>query len=376
MKVLLCSRGFLAYGQDFLNAGIAQHCSLSKLYKEGEKFIWPFPGTDPELVVTQNPDDPADSSFIARFAGEVPSVVHIHYRWDYFSEVQKKNISRTLEFATAGVVPADFLKREMEALFPRVKWYSVANGVRDDLFRPSTNATREEFRERHLLKKDTKVVGFTGRLENAKGIQILEAICNRIDEEPFSLFIQFPDWQAIRDQEKVLKRYYAFADKLKALNPRKVVIWGDQSPRFNNRPVRFFDVFLTTSLSEVQPLVVLEALVSGVPVVATNSTPVFREIQERIPTTNVPPKWLQIEPLPDRLNQGATASNSSLTKDESLDLADRLIACVNDVDVYSDRKRELLSSILVKTGFTEASMNSKLSDVYQEVIQIFKNDNN
>lgn len=374
MKVILSPRDYLAYGQDFQIAGMRQHCNLFSLYKSGENYRWQYP-SDPDLVVTQNPDDPADSSFIARLGGEVPSMAHVHCRWDYFTDIQQKNIRRTIKHVTAGVVPADFLKREMEALFPQVDWHSVPNGVRVDLFRPSTKIDRDEFRQRHLLPKEMKLVAFSGRLENAKGIQILEAMCKQLSSEPFALFIQFPNWQKIREQEHVRDRYYEIAHRLRQINPKQVIVWGDEAPRFNDRPVRFCDVFLSTSLSEVQPLVVLEALASGVPVVATDSTPDYAEFVRRIPTSIGSQKWLELQPLPPRLKQGAVARSSSLSNNEASDLADALITKINNMSVHDDRQRELLSTMVVQSGFTEATMNARLLQLFDGIIQEFKNEN-
>src|SRR5450631_2670478 len=364
-RVLLNPREHLAYGQDFHTAGLMEHCGLTLLKKREGEYHWPHP--DPELIITQNPDDLSDANFVAGMGNKVAVVAHVHCRWDYYTEDQKNIVHKTLLASTAGVVPAQFHKQEMEREFPHLPWYVAANGVRTDLFRPSTQKERDEFKYSHLISADTKLVGFAGRIESAKGIQVLKKICARIAAEPFVLFVQFPAWQEVREKAKAWARTEQFVQEIRALNPRKVIVWGDHHPRLNNRPVRFFDVFLTPSLSEVQPLVVLEALVSGVPVVATDATPFYAELRKEMPALE--PSSMQIAPLDERFSQGATARESTLTDFEVTSLSQDLIDKIKNVGIYGYKEREQLSTQMILAGFAEASMNARFALIYDDVVE-------
>jgi hypothetical protein len=114
---------------------------------------------------------------------------------------------------------------------------------------------------------------------------------------------------------------------------------------------RFFDVFLTPSLSEVQPLVVLEALVSGVPVVATDVTPFYAELRKEMPALE--PSSMQIAPLDKRFSQGATARESTLTDFEVTSLSQDLIDKIKNVGIYGYKEREQLYTQMILVGFTK-----------------------
>jgi 1,2-diacylglycerol-3-alpha-glucose alpha-1,2-glucosyltransferase len=366
-RLLLAPRNHLAYGQDFHNFGLQEHCGLTVLSISGNSYKW-TDSTEPELVVTQNPDDPADANFIAQFGDNVAKIAHFHCRWDYFSsDIQKGALRKTLENITVGITPTKFHLKEMEKhSSPKVVWYSASNGVRPDLFRPATQQERAQFKRAHLLDADTKLVGYTGRIEPSKGVDILREICNRISGEPFALFIQFAAWQGVRET-KIWPEIESIVQELRAINPRKIIIWPDVSPRFNDRPVRFFDVFVTPSLSEVQPLVVLEALTSGVPVVANDSTAFYDELRAAIPA--LPEEFLQTVRLEiDRFRHGAVSRETVPTQSECEELAKKLVEKIQALNIEEYSRRESVSALMLAAGYSEAAMNARISSIYAEAV--------
>jgi 1,2-diacylglycerol-3-alpha-glucose alpha-1,2-glucosyltransferase len=369
-RVILYPRDHLAYGQDFHSAGLVEHCALTILRRPEDSASYRWSGADPELIITQNPNDSGDADFAAGMGRKVPIVAHMHCRWDYFDDDEKELVSRTLDNVAAAITPAEFHRREMQSLFPHVSWHVGANGVRPDLFRPANKRERDEFKLAHLLPPDTKLVGFTGRIELAKGVQILKEIGRLIADEPFALLIQFPAWQAIHESRpKMWERSKSLLQEIRDLCPRKVILWPDTAPRFNDRPVRFLDVFLFPSLSEVQPLVVLEALASGVPVVATDSTPFYQELRALFPDELQ--SALRVEPLPPWLKQGSTRRKTELKDEEAVELAQALVKLIRDIQIPEYRQRELLASAILEAGFSEASMNARINSIYDQVIQGF-----
>ena len=112
------------------------------------------------------------------------------------------------------------------------------------------------------------------------------------------LLIQFPYWHGVRE----CKDYRRTAEALRRKNRDLVWFFPDQGPRLPNRPMRNFDILFLPSLSEVQPMVVLEALSSGVPVVTTQSTRFLRNLNEKLGFEKTE-CW--VIPLPRIFDEGA-----------------------------------------------------------------------
>jgi glycosyltransferase involved in cell wall biosynthesis len=284
-------------GQDFLVASMNTRCDLSVLSKPGERYT--VPSIPPELVVSINPHETCDADFLQAVFNSAPIVVHLHNQLEYLEGTQRNNAIRSLSLASAIVVPAQFLSRAVKVLFPHLPVHVVPNGVPEKLFFPASSDERSAFRKMHRIPTKRFLAGFVGPLTEAKGLQVIKAICEKIGKEDFSLFVQYPDWQAIT--EAVGTSYREIASEMKTRNPAKITVWPDQTPRFPSRPIRNFDVLIAPSLSEVQPVTAIEALLSGVPIIATRATPFYDELLE----AGVNYLWCRTIPLPRRFNDGA-----------------------------------------------------------------------
>jgi glycosyltransferase involved in cell wall biosynthesis len=172
VKALLRPRTHLAYGQDFIVPGLQ---GLFDAVLSPNEVTGQYAPVDAfSLVASQNPDNEADSAFLTSVRKHSIVVVHQHCRWEYYSPEQKESVADALEVAKYAIVPAKFLAEDMRRHFQNVNWLIVSNGVRTDRFAPLSAKKRSEQRQIRKVPLTGKLIGYVGRLENAKGFQLLE----------------------------------------------------------------------------------------------------------------------------------------------------------------------------------------------------------
>jgi len=365
MKLLLLPRQYLIAGQDFLVSSMVAQCSLSLLLKPQERYS--IPSTLPELVISINPHERCDADFLQAMFNSVPIVVHLHHQLEYLEGAKRSDAIRSLSFASAIVVPAKFLRRRVKALFPHIPVHVVPNGVPEKLFSPASSDERSAFRHQSGLSRTQLLAGVIGPMTEAKGLKVIRSLCSKMDDVDFALLLQYPDWQAVRQDAGA--SYSAIADELKSRNAAKVVLWPDSAPRLAPRPVRYLDVLIAPSLSEVQPLTTLEALMSGVPIIATKSTPFYDELLE----AGVRYRWCRTIPLPKRFKEGSREmSQLNLTEEEAAAIAKNMIGVLGNHQPISDREHQTLTRKMKKLGFSETAMCDSFREIYAEAIAGFR----
>jgi glycosyltransferase involved in cell wall biosynthesis len=332
---------------DMLNYGYS-------ILKKGRRG-YDLPFETPDFVISHNPDDPDDSLFLKKFSA-TPSVVHLHYQFEYYQD--QDNLALALDTARAAVVPTAFLARKMSAKFPRLDWHVVSNGVRKHLFFPSSASERASFRRELGILGQRKLIGFVGRLTKAKGLDILESICRQIENVDADLLIQFPYWHNSIDPTE-RDRSLAMALSIRELAPKSIFIYPDSAPRINPRPVRFLDALLMPSLSELQPMVVLEALASGVPVIGTRCTPFYDELEQ----TAIESSACRFVDLPARFDEGGT-SISQLCDHEIERVSRALLELIESARSPSDMERLSLADSLPHE-YVDGSMYRAWTQIYR-----------
>lgn len=361
MRLLLQPRAYLTVGQDFLISSMVEHCSLHRFPKQNQGYPWP--STKPELIVSSNPQDEDDANFLASMKGSSPFIVHLHYQLDYLDETLRKNVYKSVDAASATIVPAKFLANSLVKNFPNKRVYVVPNGVSAKLFKVAQPEETIAFRRTHGMSLSRRLIGYVGALTSAKGLQILHALAKKIDHTDAMLFVQYP----IRSMQGELgvELMNDEAKRIKSNNADHVFVWADNTPRFGFRPVRAFDVLISPSLSEVQPLTVVESLASGVPVVATKSSPFFEEILQM----GIKPECCRTIPLPRRFDSGACEEKELvLTGEEVVQVADDILAVIGDMQTTVIPAREELSEHMKKAGFSEQAMGEKFKEIYDLTI--------
>ncbi len=350
-KVLLRPRAEVAYGQDFLIDTLARDFRL-KLLRAGDSG-YGKQATNFDLVISMNLDGKADSDYVLNLPANIPVVAHVHCRPSYYSPEQMHHLSSALERVSVGIVPALFLQRELQARYPNVDWRLVYNGVDRNRFRVAEDKERKVLRQKHGIKDDLKLVAFVGRLERAKGLQILQEFCRQIAGTRLALLIQFPSNTA-----KTIELYSETATALRDICPERIFIHRDEDYN-SDRPVRHADILLTTSLSEVCPLVVLEAFMAGIPVVGTHATPFYDELSQ----LGIPVNSFRFVPLPKEGNFEVERSKLTVDQPAAKTIAEQLIKIAAQWPHSSTEEKHSLSRAAYAAGFDQQTM----SDLFQRI---------
>jgi glycosyltransferase involved in cell wall biosynthesis len=295
---------------------------------------------------------------ISNLPPELASVIHVHCQYSYFDGLQQGNIKRCLSRADFGITPARFLTTQLARCFPDVEWRTVYNGIDTRRFRPSTSEERRLWRREHGIPEHCLLIGFVGRLERAKGLEILEEFVRLSANTRLHLLLQF----LAHSTRPAVCAYHATATRVQQSAPGRVSLFPD-TDLSTDRPVRYFDVLFTPSLSEVCPLVVLEAFHSGVPVLATRATPFYTELQD----FSLPSDCLHLVDLPDLSAQ--SRSDLSVPADAASSVAQRLVTIAASLQPPDDDYRARLSGSTGEAGFTQQQMLTSFNHIYSEAIE-------
>ncbi len=160
----------------------------------------------------------------------------------------------------------------LSATYPRlaVPTVIIANGVNTDRFSPPTPEQRRSSRARAGLADEDRMVLFVGHEFERKGLALAMAAMTDLPDQARLFVVGGTGEQIARALEGAAAR---------ALGRRLVFVGVDSDP------VSWFhaaDVFVLPSAYEASPLVVLEALACGVPVVATRTGCVPDVVEEGV----------------------------------------------------------------------------------------------
>jgi len=358
MRALLTPRHHEAYGQDFLIQGMIESCGLTRLMPNANgKYEIP---DDIELVVSQNLDEYSDADFIGNLSYKIPVVAHLHCQWGFFDENQKSNIKKAIDKVSIGIVPAEFMAHDIKEILPDTPWVVVRNGVDISRYHPETEKNRVAFRNAHGIGRRESIVGYVGRLENAKGLQLLEYVASNLRRINAHLVIQYLNTV----NNRTTARYKEHAERIKSKNPDFVHIVADDDP-LSDRPVKYFDSLLHPSLSEVNPLVVLEAFVSGIPVLATKCTPFYNELS----SLGIPAECFSISKLPERIKPDVLKrSELKLEEPEVFSVGEELITLLRDKAGNLNCSKSVLLEKGIAAGFTSEAMFEGFNKVYSRAV--------
>lgn len=148
------------------------------------------------------------------------------------------------------------------------KFFVLRNGIDDSKFNNVDKQESLELRKKYNIKKDEKVILYIGRIVPEKGILELIKAVNKISADNFKLLIVGAALNALKNKTK----YEQLIENETKKISNKVIFTGfvnyDEIPKYYN----ISDIAVVPSIwNDPAPLTIIEALVSGIPIITTNS---------------------------------------------------------------------------------------------------------
>jgi glycosyltransferase involved in cell wall biosynthesis len=189
----------------------------------------------------------------------IPAVCTVHNIYTR-RKLHRNLVNRWLARHTARIIAVSSPVRDDVLRYDRVVPSNVVvipNGVDVDGF--DLSLTRQQARERLGIPKDRYVIGTLGRLEEQKGLPHLVEAIQLLSESGMLVFLLIAGSGREEGRLREMVARFGLEDSVRFLGMRRDV------PEVH----RAMDVFALPSLWEGLPIALLEAMASGLPVVAT-----------------------------------------------------------------------------------------------------------
>jgi len=344
MKLSLIPRSHPKYGQDYRQLVSANSLDLTKWYKNGEDYPEPD-WTNTELIISFNSDDSADKRLIEKAPKTVPVVVHHQLQRKYLNSKSKKNTDTVLLRATYIVIPADFLRIQFSEV--KNKILTIHNGIPNNVFRAIDDKKKTIQIKQLKMPSQKKIAGFIGEPTIAKGGDILKKLANSLPDDWVLVLCSTgdpPSW--------VLN------------NPNIIFLKQELDQLGHFHPTPLFDVLLSLSLCEVAPMVVIEAMMSGIPALATLSSPYLTQIKNEIEDG-----LLDLFELPNYLNN-KQRSELSLNDNDIERIAEKITSKLKDLPAITASTRKELSKRTKDCGYDSSKMIGGFDEIYTRAINL------
>ncbi len=232
-----------------------------------------------DIIHAHHPFLLGDTALRIAMNKNVPIIFTHHTRYeDYthyvpFSETLKEvAIQVPTHFANLcdGVIaPSESLARTIRRRGVTTPMTVIPTGIDVQAFATADGA---RFRKRMKLPADALVIGHVGRIALEKNLGLLaEAVALFLKKEPAARFLVVGDgpW---REELKAVFEKHGVAERL--------LLAGKRTGSVLREAYRAMDVFVFTSKSETQGMVVAEAMAAGMPVVALNASGVREVVRD------------------------------------------------------------------------------------------------
>jgi 1,2-diacylglycerol 3-alpha-glucosyltransferase len=300
-----------------------------------------------DLIHTQHPWGIANSALKLARRLSLPIVFTNHTRYEFYIDYVPRLLPKRWMIKLVEGAAARYANK-MDAVIaptPGIKDYLIKNGVRESLIRvlPSgidysvlENALPANLRKRFNIPEDHKLILYFGRVGPEKNlVTILEAYKYVLNKgEKVTLVMA----GGTKGAEAYLEFLKQSANKLGISD--KVHFTGIIPPEERGGYFREGDVFIHSSLSETQGLIMTDSMAFGVPVVAIRASGVVDIVVD--------------------------GENGLMTDNSPEALAEGVLRVLRD-----DKLRNRLSEGARKSaqGYTVEAVTSRLEKVYKEVLE-------
>ena len=199
-------------------------------------------------------------------------IIHTHTMWEEYRHyilngkiftrgMVRKMMSTFMKNAYCLVCPSIKAEKYYKGLLPNISTVVINNGIDVDKFKSSTITENEivSMRKTFDFKKNEKILLFVGRIGNEKRVLELFSIVVPILKENTQIKMIFVGAGPLVDH---------IADSAKRLGIEKQVVFtGFVNWDLVYRLYSISDLFVTASLSEVQPMTLIEASMCGMPII-------------------------------------------------------------------------------------------------------------
>ena len=195
-----------------------------------------------------------------------PSILNLLY-----NKMMNKMVKNYSTFILSNSLSAfDFFHGSLYQKDKRFK--VIKNGVNAELF--SKRLNKLSLRKKYDLPKDAFLIGHVGRLNSAKNFETIFKVVQNLKKESINgkkMYFVFCGRETDSESFKTKLNYYGIEEFCFCL--------GQQSKVYE--VLQCYDLFYFPSITEGQPNALIEALISGLPFVASN----IDAIKESLPET-------------------------------------------------------------------------------------------
>ena len=227
--------------------------------------------------------------------------VHGYYFHEYMN-IYKRFFHIFLEFFLAKITDYIFCVSSEDTIFSKTlgfkdtnKIFYTGNGIDHLCYSPPSEKEKILIRSKYGLVREACVIGFVGRLVEGKGInELLNAFAFLLSKHP-NIQLLICGSKLKSDHEGDVDNHIKTFQKM---HPKKLVCTGYLKE--TQEIYKALDIFCLPSWREGLPMTVLEAMMSGLPVVASNVRGSREAIENNINGFLIEPK--NVSDLQNKLN--------------------------------------------------------------------------
>ncbi len=300
---------------------------------QGIDFFYPFKLAS--FIKSQNIDvihaHNSTAWFYSVFAGIITQrpLVYTEHDRSFPSSFKIRTLHFLFSKRSKVVAVSNAIKKELK----RFEWVRdvqvIFNGIDEKHFSPLSKEEKMKHRENMGFSRDDVLLINVGRMDRLKNQSVLLRVLKKLPVQTKLLLVgDGENYQKLKDKTKI----WGLEDRVFFFGKRRDV----------NKLLRISDIFVFPSLSEGLPLAIIEAMASGLPIVASDVGGIPELVKEKV--------------------------NGFLIKPTSFNSIEKAIFnLINNSSLKEEMGRN--SERLFKESFTLSSMCKAYMEIYQKVFR-------